>query len=186
MLTYKIDFFTFWHTGSGLSGGTEANLLVIKNQHHLPFIPGKTLKGLLRESAEILHSLNSQLVTMPFIETVFGLGDDNNSSIVNKAGVCFFGNAELSQYISEKIKEEQKSLLYTTIASTAIDEDGQAKNHSLRQIEVTIPLTLYANIEHFPEDEVLLEQIKRCFQWIKKLGSNRSRGLGRCEFSLYK
>jgi len=185
-ITYQIDFFTFWHAGSGLSGGAEANLIVIKNQKGLPFIPGRTLKGLLREAAMLLNKLDDQLVTTSFIETVFGVGENEETQQNGKMGTCYFGNAELSQYLSEKISDEQRNQLYHVLASTAIDKLGQAKEGSLRQMEVCIPLTLYANIEQFPSDSDNLKQLEYCFQWIKKMGSTRSRGLGRCNFSHYK
>ncbi len=192
---YKIEFFTFWHAGSGLSGGTAANAQVIKDEYELPFIPGRTLKGLLRQSARQINALHADEVTETFIESVFGIGEDQikeknvplEESKTLKQGQCFFSNATLSQYIINELKgkEEQKSLLFTTLASTAIDEKGLAKDQTLRQIEVAIPLTLFAAIEGFPNDPNYLAQLEKCFHWIKKMGVNRSRGLGRCKFSLY-
>ena len=74
---------------------------------------------------------------------------------------------------------EQKQMLYKNIASTKIDDDGQAVDHSLRHMQVTIPMELYAEIIDFPLE--YLEQLKNCFAWVKKMGLNRSRGLGRCK-----
>ena len=51
-LTIKIEFFSPWHCGSGLSAGADADSLVIKDINGLPFIPGKTIKGLIREAVE--------------------------------------------------------------------------------------------------------------------------------------
>ncbi|WP_373549467.1 RAMP superfamily CRISPR-associated protein [Haliscomenobacter sp.] len=182
---YQIEFYTYWHTGSGLSGGTDANLTVIKNQLGLPFIPGRTLKGLLREAATLLNELDATLVTKTFIETVFGVGEDENTHQISKEAMCYFGNAELSQYLSNSLQAEHKKQLYPVLASTAIDDAGQAANGSLRQLEVCIPLTLYANIEHFPSDDANLVQLEHCMMWVKKLGNSRSRGLGRCAFKFY-
>ena len=56
-ITYNIDFFSEWHCGSGLSGGATTDALLIKDKHNLPFIPGKTIKGLLREAVEDILSL---------------------------------------------------------------------------------------------------------------------------------
>lgn len=49
---YKIEFFNEWHTGSGLSAGADVDDLVIKDKDNLPFVPGKTIKGLLRQAVE--------------------------------------------------------------------------------------------------------------------------------------
>lgn len=51
-LTIKIEFFSPWHCGSGLSAGADVDSLVIKDINGLPFIPGKTIKGLIREAVE--------------------------------------------------------------------------------------------------------------------------------------
>lgn len=62
-ITYSIEFNTYWHIGSGLSGGVEVDSLVLKDNDTdaLPYIPGKTLKGLLREAAEVLKELNTEI-----------------------------------------------------------------------------------------------------------------------------
>jgi len=182
-ITYKIDFFTYWHTGSGLSAGTNTNLVVIKNKKDLPFIPGKTLKGILREAAcQIQHLSGDKLVKTDFIKQIFGIGDDDTRTSTN-AGVAFFGNAELSTVLSENIAKAQKSLLYHTITSTAIGKEGQAIDNTLRSIEVSVPLTLYAQIDDFPDNADFNKQLERCFQWARKIGMNRNRGLGRCQFT---
>jgi len=188
-LKYKIEFFSFWHTGSGLSSGTESDLVVIKDKNGLPFIPGKTLKGLLREGAEIINLYNEKIVSKDFIDTVFGErpnNNNNNNIDTPKEAESFFTNATQSEkiriYFSEK--SNQKQLLYKNIASTKINSEGQAVNHSLRQMEVTIPLELYAEVINLPEE--YREQLEKCFAWVKKIGLNRTRGMGRCELQTIK
>lgn len=56
-ITYKIEFFSEWHCGSGLSAGADTDALVIKDSEGFPYIPGKTLKGLFREAIEELIEL---------------------------------------------------------------------------------------------------------------------------------
>ena len=55
-IKYKVIFFTDWHCGSGLAAGADVDALVIKDSDGLPYIPGKTMKGLLREAAEEIVS----------------------------------------------------------------------------------------------------------------------------------
>lgn len=187
-LLYKIRFFHYWHASSGLSAGTDANLVVRKNNRNLPLIPGKTLKGLLREAATKVNKLNDEMVSEEFISRVFGWGDDHEEEGKTAiSGLCFFRNAELSGDLSEKVAAKNQSpFLYANLSTTAINEKGLAKKHSLRTTEVTIPLTLYASIENFPDQDSYLQQITYCFQWIKRMGLNRNRGLGACEFSILK
>ncbi|MDG1434750.1 MAG: RAMP superfamily CRISPR-associated protein [Saprospiraceae bacterium] len=188
-IIYQIDFFTNWHTSSGLSGSTYADLLVIKTSENLPFIPGKTLKGLLREAAESIHELNKELVTADFIGHVFGLSPtkkEMENEVYTKEAACYFSNAYLSKKLTSGITKEKSSHLYKVISSTKIDKNGIAEDSSLRQLEVTIPLILYAKVEHFPNDEAYLTQLEHCLSWVKRIGLNRSRGLGRCKFSILK
>ena len=70
--------------------------------------------------------------------------------------------------------------LYRKISSTAIDKDGQTKEHSLRKIEVTVPLILFAEICNCED----IDKMKMCLQYIKRLGLNRNRGLGRCDMTI--
>lgn len=58
---YCIRMYSEWHCSSGLSTGAGDDLLVIRDERGLPFIPGKTLKGLLRDAAEKLSVLNHLL-----------------------------------------------------------------------------------------------------------------------------
>lgn len=189
-LIYSIAFSSFWHTGSGLSSGVGANTLVIKDDNGLPFIPGRTLKGLLRDAAENLHEINPDRIPADFLERIFGRSDEERSTGKPEqisgydAGGCFFGNAGLSEELQKKIPDQRKPLLFTTLASTAIDKKGQAEDHTLRHLEATIPLTLYAYIDRFPNSPADLNRLQDCFKWIKRIGYNRNRGLGRCQFTL--
>lgn len=183
-ITYQIEFFGYWHAGSGLSGATYADSLANKDAKNLPFIPGKTLKGLLRDAAEQINQFDESVVSHRFIEKIFGVnpGANKNPSI-EKEGCAFFTNATLSENLSKNIEENNlSSELYQVISSTRINEDGQAEDSSLRQIEVSVPVSLYACIENFPGEYV--DELKSCFGWIKQLGQNRNRGLGRCHFSI--
>jgi hypothetical protein len=176
-ILYKIQFFDYWHTGSGLSGSTYADGIVNKNENDLPIISGKTVKGLLREAAETIQTLDSSLISRSFITDVFGDVDNEPK--------CHFSNLNLSEKLAENIiKAENQSALYHVITSTAIDNNGQAKEGSLRQLEVTIPLALYGVIEDIPFIESYKTEFTHCFNWIKQLGLNRNRGLGRCQFSI--
>ena len=53
-IKYKITFFSNWHCGSGLAAGADTDELVIKDRNGLPYVPGRTIKGLLREAVMML------------------------------------------------------------------------------------------------------------------------------------
>lgn len=188
-IIYKIEFYSYWHAGSGLSGAANVDSGVHKD-NGFPFIPGKTLKGLLREGAETIMEFGNKN-WKDFIQDVFGLQPKKkkkeNSDAVEDynrlAAKSFFSNAYLSNELIKNSKDIQ-SYFYDTKASTAINERGIAEDSSLRQIEVTIPVSLYATIEDFPKE--YLEEMKQTMQWIKRMGHQRNRGLGRCQFSIIK
>jgi CRISPR/Cas system CSM-associated protein Csm3 (group 7 of RAMP superfamily) len=186
-IAYQIEFFSYWHASSGLAGSAYADLLVKRTREGLPYIPGRTLKGLLREAAEIINKLDSNLVTQTFIVDVFGQAPDEKDIEEERATLeakSFFSNAYLSDHLKKMIPEKQIPFLYHVLAATKINEKGVAADGTLRQLEVTIPLILLATIEQFPDKPGYEQQLNYCFQWIKRMGLNRSRGLGRCQFSI--
>ncbi len=187
-LIYQIDFFDYWHAGTGLVSGANSDASVQKDKEDRPFIPGKTLKGLLREAAETLQILGNEKITDNFIKEVFGernLDNEETSGTkrLEKEAKSFFSNATLSANLQEKIKKKNAKFLYQQIASTAIEKNGQAKDYSLRSVEVTVPLVLYASIHNFDRNHQ--EAMNDCLKWIKRMGLNRNRGLGRCQFKFH-
>ena len=187
---YKIEFYSYWHAGAGLSAGTYADMIVNKTRDGFPYLPGRTIKGLLREAAENIHTLSGDLVSQSFINDVFGFRTELGfvSQEETPAATCFFSNAHLSPALERQLQQDKdQNYLYQVLSSTQLDENGVAKDKSLRQLEVSIPLILYATIEDFPEEDGksnYREQLGYCMQWVKQLGLNRSRGLGRCKFSM--
>lgn len=178
-ITYQIEMFAPWHCGSGLSAGADVDALVVKDKDGLPFIPGKTLKGLVREAVEDYCTFSQQDAKEDIIKA-FGLGNDGEEL---HHGTAFFSNATLCDHEREAIiAEKAQSFLYDKVASTAIGEDGIAKKFSLRKMEVTVPCILYAEIDNV--DERMADIIEKSMGLIKRLGQNRNRGLGRCRWQV--
>ena len=70
--------------------------------------------------------------------------------------------------------------LFDVISSTMVDKNGIAVDKSLRDIEVVLPISLKGTIENV--DEKFTKELERSLKMIKRMGLNRNRGLGRCEF----
>ncbi len=168
-LKYEIKFLDYWHLSSGLSAGAKLDSTVVKDNDNLPYAPGKTIKGLAREMAEVQEDDH-------FVKACFGSeGID--------MGVCYFSNATLQkEQRKEIIDHTLQDNLYDEIASTQIGADGMAVDNSLREIEVVVPLTLSGEINDIPEQYV--DQMTRSLKMIKRMGLNRNRGLGRCVFKV--
>ena len=189
-LKYEVEFYSIWHCGSGLAGGASKDAIVIKDIHNLPYIPGKTIKGLVREALEnVLSFSNKEDLYETLIQSLGNSKDHDLRSDVSddseatRKGTTFFTNAVLDEQeqaciISEKLSE----YMYRSISSTAIGENGTAVEHSLRVIECTIPCKLYGEIQDIPDS--IFEEYKMALQMIKRIGVNRNRGLGRCKFSI--
>ena len=98
-INIKIEFFSPWHCGSGLSAGADADSLVIKDINGLPFIPGKTIKGLIREAVEDYAALRGLDMDL---EKAFGKAATAEEAL--PSGTLFFTNATLKE-------DEAKSIL---------------------------------------------------------------------------
>lgn len=180
-IKYKIIFHSPWHCGSGLSAGADLDALVIKDKNGLPYIPGKTLKGLIREAVEDYVTFTG-LSKEKEIEKAFGHKVANAADDIVR-GDAFFTNGELSAEEKDAIvKMKLQKHLYKAKSSTRIDENGIADDHSLRRVETVVPCTLYAEIHDIGPD--FAEIIGKAMGLIKRIGVNRNRGLGRCTFEI--
>lgn len=173
-IKYKVCFHTDWHCGSGLSAGADIDVLTIKDKDGLPFVPGKTIKGLVKEAVEDLLHLRKQDSQSELFDRVFG-----KEAVT--AGCTFWSNAELSEMEKKSLLANNAAgYLYRSLSNTAIGEDGIAVQHSLRRIQVTVPCVLEGTIMNLPDES--LPVIYDALKYIKRLGYNRNRGLGRCSF----
>ena len=175
---YTIQFFSYWHCGSGLAAGADIDALVVKDKNGLPYVPGKTMKGLVREAVMTLSAFKKE-DKQDLLKESFGYFDDAEKA---GKGCMFFTNAELGA-------DEQKAIvdhhyqhhLYDSVASTAIMSNGIAKDHSLRKVEVVVPCTLEGKIKDVPAG--LVDALLDALKFVKRLGVNRNRGLGRCSIA---
>jgi len=168
-ITYEIEFFSNWHCGSGLAAGADVDALVIKDSEGLPFVPGRTIKGLLRDAADNLYEESEM------INTLFGISKKD----IHQEGCAYFANAVLSDAESKYIVSQNLTRhLYQNFASTAIDDNGIAKDNTLRKIETVVPCTLHGQILNVPNDAVPI--MTDAAKMIKRMGLGRNRGYGRC------
>lgn len=176
-IKYKIKMLSDWHVGSGLDAGADADALVLKNQDGLPYIPGKTLKGLLKDA--LLDMKDVEQCDEEALNRIFGY----EAKARSHKGSAFFANAELPKQERKEITSNGLApFLYRNIASTRIGQKGIAKKGSLRTMEVTQPVELESYIADIEANDV--EMLEKAFKWLRRLGVNRNRGLGRCQFSI--
>lgn len=171
-IKYTIKFYSYWHCGSGLSGDSYADSLVIKDNNGLPYVPGKTIKGLVRDAVSIILELRGGNIDE--LNEIFGSEGDIKSML-------FFSSALIPLDVRSTItKNKLEKHLFKSISSTKIDASGIAEDGALRSIEVCVPCNLTGEILGVPSNNVQI--IKDALKFIKRIGINRNRGLGVCDF----
>lgn len=187
---------TYWHCGSGLAAGADVDALVIKDRNELPYIPGKTIKGLIKEAVDELYGIrydeelnqNDYIATFGYFNSIIKdeegdtVTEHKKPNVIMKKSSSFFSNAEIEDKVADKIKEGNlQRFMYDSISHTAIETNGIAREHSLRKVQVVVPCTLKGEILNVPES--MCAVLEKGMQYTKSLGLNRNRGLGRCTIS---
>lgn len=186
-INYSIEFFDYWSTTAGLAGGSLADSLCLKAANGLPYIPGKTIKGLMREATEVLQMQEIELFTSDFIDYVFGelerAPNDSLSGTSTKEALSFFSDATLDKGTAKDILDKHlNTQMFEYLASTAIESSGLATPGSLRRIEYALPCTLFGSVYNVPIK--YKSQLTNCANFVKRLGYNRHRGFGRCKITI--
>jgi CRISPR/Cas system CSM-associated protein Csm3 (group 7 of RAMP superfamily) len=176
-----VTIHSYWHIGSGYGRGADVDAEVLKKDG-LPFIPGRTLKGLLREGLQVAE--DAKIVKDGTVKKLFGAPAEKGNPDGSTPGILQFSDAEIpadeSKWFKSKDGREAAKYLYDTFGSTAINADGTAKEHSLRIIELTVPMTLEARVSSSSHDKEVWGLLAEGFTFVRGLGSHRNRGLGRC------
>ncbi|NBC33495.1 MAG: hypothetical protein GVY13_12535 [Alphaproteobacteria bacterium] len=200
--TLEITLTGWWHAGSGRSIGGYADAAVLRSPEGLPWIPGRTLRGLVREALELTESLgHSPDGTADRLcgSRPWKAGSDESlrrGRFRTRRGALRFGSAQLPKSWrdwAEDLKNRPRlDDLFGVFAQTAIESAGKpaaglAKDHSLRTIEVAPPITLCADLQL---DDTELDGVdwenalQKALPLIRGLGASRHRGLGRVQIRL--
>lgn len=177
-IDFVITFHSFWHTGN-IPGDIIDSLT--NKVEGLPVFPNDTFQGILKESARWLENQN-KLTKKDFCNVIFGRPDAeyHERALVKFSGDLSFRDftlADVDVDLNKAIEITQK-VLYQDFDFTAIDcSTGSALENTLRKIEYAIPLSLFGSIEI---DKDYLPDLKICFAFIKEVGSNSTRGFGKC------
>ena len=149
----------YWAVGSGKGGGNEVDNRIDRDSDGLPYVPGKMLKGLIKDACIRLQNAGNK--DFNFVDEVFGSVDESNSlnRTTTKSGKVYISDARLSPALRFALsKTENKSAkdnMTRNIYSTAInDETGTADDKSLRGYEVAVPMDLYATLENRITSEI--------------------------------
>ena len=173
----------YWAVGSGKGGGNEVDNRIDRDAKGLPYVPGKMLKGLIKDAC--LRLKNAGNSSYSFVDDIFGSSEEgkslNRSSTTS--GKIFISDARLSPAVRLALTKEEnaaaKDNLTRNLYSTAIDEKtGTAKDQTLRGYEVAVPMDLYATLECDCDKDVFERIKKAASKLVYAVGSHKSRGLG--------
>jgi len=184
-LTLTFDILSYWHVGSGFGEGSRADAVVIKSPNGLPIVPGKEVKGLLRDAVLLLE--DSGRVSSGTTVSLFG---DRYPGEISRfdcnPGSLAFSDGTLGKKMEAwaETHPAEVQFLYTELSSTRIDESGLAMDKTLRTIEVTIPVKLMAIVESESSDDNWKDTIRSAAPLVRRLGKLRTRGLGRVQLAV--
>lgn len=183
--TLQIEIRSDWHPGTGRGSGFHLDALTHEGADGLPRLPGRTLKGLLRDALYRAEAWGWPEVPAGSTKALFGARADQDGETTT--GLLRVADATLPEEVAAYLASEAgKALvpnLYRERFSTAIDpETGVAAGRSLRGMRVVVPLTLFAPVAEVPGVTAVADWRKRLgtvLPLVDAVGAQRTRGLGR-------
>lgn len=189
-----LDLMHYWHVGTGSGRGGHLDAVVRRDELGLPLVPGRSLKGLLRDAVCKAHALGWYGDAEDPSTLLFGSSSQAVSEGRSVPGTLRVSDARLPSALRDAIaarSDKERGVLvsafYREMFSTAIDEhSGVAREHSLRGIEVAVPCELIADLEALePATESRwAETVRTALPLLRAVGGHRTRGYGRVRVML--
>ncbi|MBL3553150.1 RAMP superfamily CRISPR-associated protein [Rhodovulum sulfidophilum] len=185
----KLRILSYWRAGTGRNRPGALDALCQRDHDGLPMIPGKHLKGLLRDAVRWAHGVGW---TPSLDETTLfgGLDAQADDGLNGTRGGCIRVDSALLPDAERAVLRENPdliALLFDTRRSTAIGPNGTAEPGSLRFEEVAVPMTLEARlcaVGAVPDGWE--SELEKALTLVRAVGAQRTRGLGRCILTLEK
>lgn len=180
------SFLSPWHMGSGFGEGAHLDALPVKSASGLPYIPGRSVKGLFREALLLAEECGQ--VPAGTVTELFGSRDDALSRYDSTPGKFCFTSATMGEAMEAWAAQallnghdaaEALKQLFMPLASTRIHADGLAYSKTLRKIEVALPVALTARVEYQNGAACYFDVLSIAARLIRQAGALRHRGLGR-------
>jgi hypothetical protein len=180
-----LDIQTYWHPGTGRGSAFYLDAVTHTGADGLPRLPGRTLKGLLRDALRRAEEWKWLEVPVGSTVALFGTPSDDDGK--SSPGLLRVSDATLPARVADYLAgKEGRNLipgLYREHFSTAIDaETCVARGHSLRGMRVVVPLGLEAHIDTVPGVDDVPDWracIGAALPLVTAVGAYRSRGFGR-------
>lgn len=169
--------------GSGEANGVSVDQLATLDRRGLPIIPGKRLKGLLREEAALIELPDQRGMT----EALFGTSGAEESGMLAFGDARLVGHESIERLIDEKglTPAAVSAVCTTTRTTTAVEEDGVAQDHTLRTIQLVrrcdtsgTPTCFECSVRGTELTEAQKDFLGDVVHCLRAIGIQKSRGLG--------
>lgn len=188
MYEIRIELMSDLCTASGEGYSTTIDTDVVTDKFGIPYIPARRLKGCLRDAAVYIYGEDTDI-----IDRIFGVkGGISPGSLVVE-------NATIEEYMSfSKMCRDNKQpakkvteMFAETIASTAVESNGRAKDNTLRFIRTVSRTKAWNSDQNLvfcadaEIDDEYVDALNHICKALRHIGYKRNRGFGnvRCTLS---
>lgn len=188
---YRVVFESDWHIGSGSGRHGNIDLAVQRTESGLPFVPAKSVVGMLRDRAELAASALGPLWD-PWIDWLFGeqpnQSESSSSPLPARAHLSLTA-AHVEPTIASTVTADSRLVdaCFTVRAGVAIDDAaGAAQKNNLRFVEVVRSDVPLVGCLTLPDDAPLEARtlLAVAAQLVDGVGGKRRRGFGRCSLTI--
>lgn len=196
--TIRLELISPALIGSGEGFGAIIDTDIVFDEFGIPYIPSKRIKGCLRDSAEELcemfQSSGINLFNKKLVDSVFGEPGSETPAPVYFSNLYLQDYPEMRQWLeylkskyNDYITREAVISRYTELRQqTAINENGTAKEHSLRTIRVAKKgLIFYGDIDMEEDNPSFLKLLFFACKNLRRIGTKRNRGFGEVNCTIY-
>lgn len=194
--TLSLQFLDTWHVGTGQGEGSHLDAVTARDADGLPYVPGRMLRGLLRDAVEALVAWG-HVPASDALELLGGLAQrtDAPGRSMSTAGCLYVSDALLPAAERRVLAADSahpaapamRAALYVANFQTAIDPvTSTAAEGSLRSIELVVPLTLDSELcieRPAARAAVLWGHLNRALPLVRGIGAMKTRGHGRVTLS---
>ena len=192
-MTLELEMLDYWHCGSGKGSCDYLGAQADRDSLGLPFVPGRLLKGLLRDALERCEAFGH--AAPGSADVLFGgRADRNPASAPPQPGALRVADARLPEPVRAWLRGTEAASFRQALArelfAVAVDEaTGGARDGRPRGMEVIVPLVLEVElrpVEGQPLPSAWQDAITLALPLVGAVGAYRTRGLGRCELRVRK
>ena len=188
--TLNVTFLSDWQVSSGIGDGHWADSMLARDGDGLPYIPGRALKGALREGAHRLGLCRADLAEAEAAlwGTRAAPGSPTSPGLLQVSPGILAGGIREAILSSPPDRDAFVRDLTCRRVQTALDDDRQVIDRTLRKLECGIAglqFTAGLDIAIGKESEAWIGAYLRAVcAAVKSMGGNRSRGLGLCRVTI--